>query len=262
MIEVTFTLQEEDGTKKKFRLKEGQYIYIGRSSTQCQVVTTDSLCSNKHCKIYIKNGKIFVQDSGSKNGINVNDYRILEQRIFLEDKVTIGNAKINIIEDKLTDREFRKISKLHAKPGESLAISKSNKKSAETNPSQIFIENNNKKHGLKGRKQIQSDNISDRENQMENSRKKLNFLVTISSLIDYTSTILLFIFLIIVSDFFLEPIFLPLSKSPIDLEEIFSTNMPYYLVAIIFSTIIYHRLNIRRKSGSLGEKITGLAENF
>ena len=261
MIEVTFILQEEDGSKKKFRLKEGQYIYIGRSSKQCQIVTTDSLCSNKHCKVYIRNGKIFIQDSGSKNGVNVNDYRVLEERIFLEDKVTIGKATIKIKDDKLTDREFKKLSKMHAKPGDSIAVSNYNKSSNTTNPSHIFLEKKNKKKNIKGRKEIQGDNISNKENQIAMSRKKINFLVNIASIIDYTSTLILFLFLLVASDF-MEPIFLPLSKSPINFEKIFSTSMPYYLVGIMFITIMYHRINIRRESGSLGEKVTGLSKNF
>jgi len=80
------------GKKQIFLLITGS-ITIGRS-VDSDVVVNDELVSSSHCKISIKNNIIAISDLNSKNGVFLNDIKIINQRLYIDDKVKIGKTVI------------------------------------------------------------------------------------------------------------------------------------------------------------------------
>ncbi|MEE2670418.1 MAG: FHA domain-containing protein [Bdellovibrionota bacterium] len=91
-MEVHFVVAQEDGRSKKFRLTNEEYVVIGRSKTMCQVFIEDSICSSTHAKVSVINNAIFIEDLNSKNGVFLNGVKIIKQRIYVDDKVRFGNS--------------------------------------------------------------------------------------------------------------------------------------------------------------------------
>lgn len=91
-MEVHFVVAQEDGRSKKFRLTNEEYVVIGRSKTMCQVFIEDSICSSTHAKVSVINNAIFIEDLNSKNGVFLNGVKIVKQRIYVDDKVRFGNS--------------------------------------------------------------------------------------------------------------------------------------------------------------------------
>jgi len=77
---------------------ESSKIYIGRSS-QCDVVVNHESMSRKHCLIEIEDGKIYVTDLGSTNGVSIDGSKIPanEKTFYLNSlPLMIGAANISI----------------------------------------------------------------------------------------------------------------------------------------------------------------------
>lgn len=65
-------------------------ISLGREDT-CDVVIPDQNVSREHARLLLHNGTVWVQDSGSRNGVFVNQKRVMKHRaIGPGDMVTIG----------------------------------------------------------------------------------------------------------------------------------------------------------------------------
>ncbi len=79
----------------RFELPEGG-ITIGRG-TGCQLVLDDALVSRKHARIDVADGRAFVEDLGSVNGVFVNGERVNGQRTLIDaDRVVIGQQEIQV----------------------------------------------------------------------------------------------------------------------------------------------------------------------
>lgn len=104
---VYFNLKCQDGSKKKFKLKNGEFVTVGRGSKSV-IQIDDGLASGLHCKIYIKKNEIFFEDTKSKNGSSVNGVKVTKQQLFLDDVVKVGNTIISIDIAKL-DVETRRL---------------------------------------------------------------------------------------------------------------------------------------------------------
>jgi pSer/pThr/pTyr-binding forkhead associated (FHA) protein len=69
----TFT---ENGEQSEYKMKD-KLINIGRSRENCEIVITwDKFVSRNHALVYTRNGRFFVVDLGSRNGVFVNDEKI------------------------------------------------------------------------------------------------------------------------------------------------------------------------------------------
>lgn len=68
----------------------GRDVKIGRDNDSCEVVVDDPHVSRQHAEIVWKEGKPFIRDLGSTNGIVINGTRIQEQELFDNDKILIG----------------------------------------------------------------------------------------------------------------------------------------------------------------------------
>ena len=100
-MEAYFIIANSTGGLKKFKLTNGEFVIIGRSKENAQVVIDDNLCSSKHCKVMMVHNAVIVEDLNSKNGIFLNGIRILKQNIYIPDKVKIGNNLLYIQSEKL-----------------------------------------------------------------------------------------------------------------------------------------------------------------
>jgi len=58
-----------DAAGREQHLRPGENL-VGREG---DILLTDSRCSRKHAKVYLEDGKVFVEDVGSTNGTTVND---------------------------------------------------------------------------------------------------------------------------------------------------------------------------------------------
>ncbi len=77
---------------------ESSKIYVGRSS-QCDVVVNHESMSRKHCLIEIDDGKIYITDLGSTNGVSIDGSKIAanEKTFYLNSlPLMIGAANISI----------------------------------------------------------------------------------------------------------------------------------------------------------------------
>ncbi len=69
---------------------EGKSVTFGRSK-ECDINTTDSRASRRHCSVTRENGKLVIADLGSSNGTFVNGVKITGKKELNDgDQVTVG----------------------------------------------------------------------------------------------------------------------------------------------------------------------------
>ena len=64
-------------TGDTYRIEEE--AVLGRQS-DCDIVVSDTRASRQHARIYLSEGKYFVEDLGSRNGTSLNDQALTEPR--------------------------------------------------------------------------------------------------------------------------------------------------------------------------------------
>ena len=74
---------------KEYSLADGANLAIGRGQEN-DIVLKDMTVSRLHAIIAVKGRKLFVSDQGSKNGIMVNDTRVLSAELYDGDILKIG----------------------------------------------------------------------------------------------------------------------------------------------------------------------------
>ncbi len=75
---------------KRFRVTEDGLL-LGREDS-CDVVIPDQSVSREHARLLLHNGTVWVQDAGSRNGVYVNQKRVVRHRpMGPGDALTIGN---------------------------------------------------------------------------------------------------------------------------------------------------------------------------
>jgi pSer/pThr/pTyr-binding forkhead associated (FHA) protein len=90
----------------------GAHLYLGRSSS-CGVKLTDSKVSGKHLSIHISpSGVCLVKDLDTTNGTFINGSKVDETYLYIDDEITIGEVRISIYPNELTEKE----KLLHTRP--------------------------------------------------------------------------------------------------------------------------------------------------
>ena len=76
---------------KSYPLQEGDGNTIGRAD-DCDVTIPDNDVSRQHARVILHNAAVWVQDDNSRNGVFVNDKRVVRRPLELRPggKVTIG----------------------------------------------------------------------------------------------------------------------------------------------------------------------------
>jgi pSer/pThr/pTyr-binding forkhead associated (FHA) protein len=74
----------------------GPEITVGRAAG-CSMVFDERFVSQVHCRIFLRDGSVFVEDLGSTNGTWVNGARVVGQMpARLGDRVQIGNVVLEV----------------------------------------------------------------------------------------------------------------------------------------------------------------------
>src|SRR3954462_974355 len=80
---------------RKFRLRPGQILFAGRSSST-DIFIDENLGSRRHAKFAWVNDEVKVQDLGSTNGTFVNGRKVLSATLRSGDKVQIGQTLMKV----------------------------------------------------------------------------------------------------------------------------------------------------------------------
>lgn len=84
---------------------------IGRKNADIKI--NDSMVSSKHAVIYIKDNRVIITDTDSKNGIYINDTKAKEMVLKHEDKIRIGNTLLQFIDNNAEDMTIEYDPKIH-----------------------------------------------------------------------------------------------------------------------------------------------------
>ena len=93
--EVNIFLITGQAIGRKFRLRAGQILFAGRSSST-DIFLDENLVSRRHAKFAWVNDEVKVQDLGSTNGTFVNGRKVLSATIKSGDKVQIGQTLMKV----------------------------------------------------------------------------------------------------------------------------------------------------------------------
>jgi serine/threonine-protein kinase len=78
-------------------LEPGVAQSLGRSSKRSQIVVKDQRISREHCRLFLRNGEIYLQDLGSSNGTYVNRRRVKsEVRLTHGDRLVVGDTTLKV----------------------------------------------------------------------------------------------------------------------------------------------------------------------
>jgi len=70
-------------------------LLVGRRET-CDICMRFNNVSGRHCELAFQNGKWWIQDLGSENGVKVNGRRIKSARLNPGDRISIARHKFSI----------------------------------------------------------------------------------------------------------------------------------------------------------------------
>lgn len=79
-------------TGRDFRL--GRQVTIGRSTTECDVILSDSKVSERHARIKMDGNEYVLYDLASLNGTLVNGKPVQKQVLADDDEITIGDTRL------------------------------------------------------------------------------------------------------------------------------------------------------------------------
>ncbi len=76
---------------------EEEAVWLGRGAF-CKIQLADQQLSRRHCQFTFEDGRLFVEDLGSRNGTKVNG-EFIKDRVQLEDgdRITVGNHELAVI---------------------------------------------------------------------------------------------------------------------------------------------------------------------
>ncbi len=87
-------------------LENHSSIVIGRNK-QADHHIPDELMSSLHCRIFLKNNILEIEDLNSKNGTYINGIRIEKSEVFIGDEIKIGSTKLSIISEKMDHQSIQ-----------------------------------------------------------------------------------------------------------------------------------------------------------
>jgi pSer/pThr/pTyr-binding forkhead associated (FHA) protein len=86
-------------------------IIVGRSS-KCDIKINDDMCSGKHCAFKLNaNFKVLAKDLESTNGTYLNDGKIMDTHLMLDDVLKIGSCEIFIDRSELSPKEKQTLTR-------------------------------------------------------------------------------------------------------------------------------------------------------
>ena len=245
-MKIYLNITDTSGKKRVFPVTE-LHTTIGRSK-KSKIQISDDLCSGLHCKAYLENDCIFVEDADSKNGVFLNEIKVKKQRIYVGDIVRIGNSKMSIEHTKMSNDDIQKHTSKHA----------NRKDGSITLELETFQETKkkNESHTKKQKEYVKSaklyEGVAADSDKNRKATRKLILLEKIAFIIDSALTIgfLLGPFIYKASQ---EKEFLKtLIKDP---SQIVVGDNLFYLVGSVLIAGFFFKWNRSREKGTIGETI-------
>lgn len=246
-MEAHFILLQAKGNPKKFSIKRGQTLIIGRSATDANIVVDDDLCSSKHCKLSFELNRITIEDLNSKNGLFLNGKRIQRQEIELNDKFEFGkmtlylNTKLMKTTTKSVDSTYKGYvegeGNLTFEDGRVAANQRVYDGKTRTMMSKRNFEKNRKRESLRPK-----------------SKMEIAILSFIVQMIDFILGILIF-FLIITLAVKSNPELIKLSHKFNFIKLLFMEQMYVYTGASALVALMLYNVNKKLPKGSIGERL-------
>lgn len=241
-------ITDPSGKKKVFPVKASDTV-IGRSN-KAHIVVKDDICSGFHAKIFLNDECVFVEDLKSKNGVFLNEIKVLKQRIYIGDEIRLGNSILKLDDTKMSNEDIQ-----------ALTHESSNRQNGSiTLEVETFHEMKAKTHSTRKQKEFLKDSklydgVEENIKRQKFSTKKLAILDKIALGID------LFINILILTAPFIylqqsdEKTFNKILKEPTNI--IVGENL-FFLIGGIVAALIFLRWNRGSGKSSIGEKVCGL----
>jgi len=244
IVRVYASVVDTTGKKQTFALS-GKPILIGRSSN-AHITITDDLTSGTHCLIEFVDGCVFVEDMKSKNGIFLNEIKILKQRVYIDDKVRIGKTYLYLEPKKMDTEAIKALT-----PSGS-----TNRSEGElTLELETFKENKKQNHvksSLDGNKLFAGVNENKKKlTKTVPSGFKLTIIEKLSFIIDITLSLIL-----IVLPFIIFKSILP--KREVSISTLTSGSGLHLLITTLVVSFAFFKWNRAGKKGSIGERFCGI----
>ena len=104
-------------------LSAGELILIGRGE-HCDVRLNDPTASRVHCRLLVRDGKVFLTDAGARWGTFVNGVRVSECELMPGDELTVGESVLKLsVESESQGTTLARHSELNRPPGLTIAPS-------------------------------------------------------------------------------------------------------------------------------------------
>lgn len=249
---IYFSVRTPNNSFKKFKLREGEFVTIGRGD-RAVVKVNDDLLSSLHSKIYIKNGELYIEDLDSKNGTVVQGMKINKQRLYLEDRIQVGQTFISVDIGKITPEDKNKITYKgkHSDKSRSLTLeleSVTEKRSQMKKQRKPGTSTRRQKDFVKKSK-LYKDSFTDKKGKNNDGKKE-----AIALQIDIALTFCVYLG-VVFSSKVLEPNLWKEAQMNI---EFFTNNLQDYTFGGLLIAVVFHLFNRRSKKGSIAERMLGL----
>lgn len=251
-MEVSFSISQPTGKSKRFRLKEGEYVIVGRSNTLAQVTILDEVASSKHCKILLQRGQVHVEDLKSKNGVFLNKVKILKQRMFIDDKVLIGESILTINKDRLSPEDYENLiyTGTHVRSSGGFTMELVNKISDNFNLGQTSVSTNKVKKSKKQKAYSKGKLVKKKPI----STQKLKLLELGASIIDVFISVLVFIIGVLIVYLNDPKMFLNIYSNNSLISFLTSKEIVNYTISSFIISVLIFSINKRLDNGSIGQK--------
>lgn len=260
-MNIYVTVVDSKRKKQTFPLRE-KPIIVGRSK-KAHVVIQDEMTSSQHLAIYLKEGAVYVKDLDSKNGIFLNGIKVLKQRMYIEDKVKLGDTMLYFEDKKMDDEAITMLTPDNpTRVGNNeltLELETHKEKTRRINASAL------QRQGGKGKgKDFVKDSklyagVADNKEQLEGpTGKKLVLFEYLALIIDLSISLLFFIVPFIGLKQALPETYAKMIKPDSGIKGLFEGEALYVSGASLLVCLIVFKMIRARKKGSIGEKILGL----
>lgn len=261
-MKILVSVVDSKRKKQTFPLRE-KPIIIGRSK-KAHIVIHDDLTSSQHMMIYMDGECVFVEDLKSKNGLFLNGIKVFKQRMYIEDRVKIGDTLLYFEEKKMdatsinlltSENDTRAVSneltleiESHNDKAQRINTASKNKSKSSHSSNKDFVKNSKLYSGV----------AEDAEKFRGPSGTKLTILEYSATLIDLVFSLLFFFLPFIGLKKILPETYVKI-MTPVTGPALLFKGEALYLTGVsIFLCLIVFKLIRSRKKGSIGEKILGL----
>lgn len=220
---------------------------IGRSK-RSKVQVNDELCSGLHCKAFVENDCLFVEDCESKNGVFLNEIKVKKQRLYIGDEIRIGTTKIKLEDTKLDNEQIKRHTSSH-----------SNRRNGSITLELETFQETKRKTQNKAKKQKEYvknaklyEGVAEDADNNRKAAKKLVILEKLATVLDLAIGLGILIGPFAYKMSSEKKLMAKLMKDPTQI--IVGENL-FYLIGSVVAAIVFFNWNRSREKGTIGETI-------